>query len=285
MEEKFIDVEKIIADKNPVLYKRMPKFIISYLKKILHQDEVNKTLYENRNLYGYDFCHEIIERFNLSVNAIGVENIPKQGGVIIAVNHPLGGMDAMAIIHAFSQIRSDIKFIANDVLLNLKNLKSLFIGVNKIGKHSPHNLQQVNNQYTRVNDLFKSDNAALVFPAGLVSRKKKGVVQDLKWKKTFISQSKKHNKPIIPVYLNGELSDFFYRLSNLRMALGIKANIEMLYLVNELYKQQNKTINISVGKLIPPETFDTSKTDYEWAQWVRNIVYSLDKNTFSNEKK
>jgi len=276
MEKKFIDIEKVIGDKNPALLKRMPRFIIKYLKKILHQDDVNKTLYENRNLYNYDFCNEIVKRFNLEVNSKGIDNIPKSGGIVIAVNHPLGGMDAMALIDAFSNIRTDIKFIANDILLNLKNLNGLFVGVNKVKKNATQSLQQVNNQYLQVNDLFKSDNAVLVFPAGLVSRKKKGVVQDLKWRKTFITQAKKYNKPVIPVYLNGELSNFFYNLSNLRMALGIKANIEMLYLVNELYKQKNKQINITVGKPINPETFDSSKTDIEWAQWVKDIVYNLD---------
>lgn len=280
MGNKFIDIEKVIGDKNPTLLKRMPRFIIRYLKKILHQEDVNKTLYENRDLYDYDFCNEIVKRFNLGINPKGLDNIPKTGGIIIAVNHPLGGMDAMALIDAFSHIRQDIKFIANDILLNLKNLNGLLVGVNKVGKNTPQSLQQVNNQYLQVNDLFKSDNAILVFPAGLVSRKKNGVVKDLIWKKTFITQSKKYKKPVIPVYLNGELSNFFYRLSNLRMALGIKANIEMLYLVNELYKQQNKPIDIIVGKPIVPETFDSSKTDIEWAQWVKDIVYKLDQNNF-----
>jgi len=268
MIDKFIDVEKLIGDKNPKMLKRIPKFIINYLKRIIHQDEVNQALYENRDLYNYDFCHQVVERFNLKINTSGLENVPQSGGAIFAVNHPLGGLDAMALVDTLSDVRPDIKFIVNDVLLNLKNLKGLFVGVNKLGKNSNQSLQEVN-------DLFKSDNAIFVFPAGLVSRKKNGIVRDLKWKKTFITQAKKYDKPVIPVYLNGELSNFFYRLSNIRTALGIKLNIEMLYLVDELYKQNDKTIKIAFGKPIASSFFDDSKTDIEWAQWVKDEAYKL----------
>lgn len=271
MKEKFIDVEKIIGDKNPTLLKRMPGFIINYLKKILHQEEVNDFLFTHGNLYNYEFCHQVVKEFNLTVNTFNIENIPVTGGAIFAVNHPLGGMDAMTIVHAFAEIRPDVKFIVNDILLNLENLKGLFVGVNKHGRTANKSLQQVN-------ELFGSDQAVFVFPAGLVSRKRGGKVEDLEWKKTFITQAKRHNKPVIPVYLKGELSNFFYRLSNLRTTLGIKANIEMLYLVNELFKQRNKTIDIVFGKAIPAEHFDTTKKDQEWAQWVKDEVYRLSKN-------
>lgn len=268
MEDKFIDIEKLISDKNPKLLQRIPGFIIRYLKRVIRQKEVNKFLLDNKDLYNHDFCNKVISDFNLDIQIHGKENIPTNGGAIFAVNHPLGGMDAMALVHAFADTRPDIKFIVNDLLLHLKNLKGLFVGVNKHGKNSSQSLQQVN-------ELFKSDNAVCVFPAGLVSRKKNGVVGDLKWKKTFITQSKKYNKSVIPVYLDGELSNFFYRLSNLRTFLGIKANIEMLYLVNEQYKQHDKTINITIAPPISPSTFDQSKTDFEWAQWVKNEVYNL----------
>lgn len=268
MKDKFIDLEKLISDKNPKLLKRIPGFIIRYLKRVIHEDDVNSFLKDSRNLFNRDFCSKVINDFNITLNVKGVENIPLKGGAIFTVNHPLGGMDAMAIVHAFSDIRPDIKFIVNDLLLNLKNLNGLFVGVNKHGKNSSESLQQVN-------DLFKSDNAVFVFPAGLVSRKIKGIVKDLKWKKTFITQAKKYEKPVIPVYLDGELSNFFYRLSNLRRALGIKANIEMLYLVDEQYNQHDKVINITVGKPIPPSTFDNTKSDLEWAQSVKEDVYNL----------
>lgn len=144
----------------------------------------------------------------------------------------------------------------------------MFQGVNKHGKTAKESLQQIG-------ELFASDQAIFIFPAGLVSRKKKGVIEDLEWKKTFVSQAKRNEKPVIPVYVDGKLSNFFYRLSNIRTRLGIKANIEMLYLADEMYRQKDTTISFVFGKKIPSSTFDKSKNDLAWAKWVKEKVYAL----------
>lgn len=268
MTEKLIDIEKVIKSKNPKLLKWLPQFLINYLKRTLHQDEVNQVLHENRNLYDYDFCKELIHRFNIEIKVKGLENVPKEGGYIFASNHPLGGMDAMALVTVMAPIRKDIKFIVNDILLNLKNLKGLFVGVNKHGVNSKESLNMVD-------ELFASNQAIFVFPAGLVSRRKNGIVADLEWKKTFITRAKKHQKSIIPVYVGGSLSNFFYHLSNIRTNLGIKANLEMLYLADETFKQKNKTLTIIFGKPIPSSFFDHSKSDKEWAKWMENKVHTM----------
>lgn len=268
MQEKFIDIEKVIKSKNPKLLKWLPKFIVSYLKRTLHQEEINHILEENKDKFDYDFARDIIKRFNVKVNAIGLENIPKTGGYIFASNHPLGGIDALAIVTVMEPYRKDMQFVVNDILLNLKNLSGLFVGVNKHGTNTKDSLK-------KVDELFASDKAVFVFPAGLVSRKKKGTIADLEWKKTFITRAKKHQKSIIPVYVDGSLSNFFYRLSNLRSTLGIKANIEMLYLADETFKQKDKTLNIIFGKSIPVETFDKSKSDKEWAKWMEHKVHAM----------
>jgi len=268
MEDKFIDVERIIKGKNPTLLKWIPNFFLNYLKKTIHQEEINQILSENKDKFGYDFCQDIISRFNIKVEVSGEHNIPSTGGCILAANHPLGGMDALAIVATITPIRKDIQFVVNDILLNLNNLKGLFVGVNKHGFNSKESLNEVSN-------LFSSDKATFVFPAGLVSRRQNGKIQDLEWKKTFITRSKKHKKPIVPVYVEGRLTSFFYNLSNFRKAIGIKANIEMLYLAKETFKQKNKTIKIVFGKPIPSSFFDTSKSDKEWAEWVKNKVYQL----------
>jgi len=142
------------------------------------------------------------------------------------------------------------------------------VGVNKHGTNTKESLTELNN-------LFASEQAVFVFPAGLVSRKKRGVVKDLDWQKTFITRSKKFERNVIPVFIDGELTNRFYRIANFRKFIGIKANIEMLYLVDELFKQRNKTITIKFGKPIPYATFDKSKTDLAWANWVREKVYEL----------
>ena len=268
MKGKFIDVEKIIDGKNPAILKWTPKFLLNYLKKTIHQEDINKVLSENKDKFDYEFCVDIIKRFNIKVEVEGVENVPKKGGCILAANHPLGGMDAIAIVTVINSYRSDIQFIVNDILLHLKNLKGMFVGVNKHGSNSKESLRSVG-------DLFSSDKATFVFPAGLVSRKRKGKIQDLEWKKAFITQAKKHDKVIVPVYVEGSLTNFFYNLSNFRTTIGIKANIEMLYLAKETFKQKNKTIKIIFGEPIEPSFFDKSKHDKEWAMWVKDKVYQL----------
>ncbi len=268
MQEKFIDIEKVIKSKNPKLLKWLPKFLLNYLKKTVHQEEINQVLEENKNKFDYEFAKDIIERFNVQVNTYGTENIPTTGGYIFASNHPLGGIDALALVTIMEPFRKDMQFVVNDILLNLKNLSGLFVGVNKHGNNTKDSL-------TKVDELFASDKAIFVFPAGLVSRKKKGLIADLEWKKTFITRAKKHQKSIVPVYVGGSLSNFFYHLSNLRLALGIKANIEMLYLADETFKQKHKTIDIVFGEPIPADTFNKTKSDSEWAKWMENKVHSM----------
>ena len=268
MQEKFIDIEKVIKDKNPQLLKWLPKFIVNYLKRIAHQDEVNEILDDFKDIYDYEFSSALIKRLNIKVTVSGQENIPKTGGFIFAANHPLGGMDAMALVTVIEPYRKDVKFIVNDILLNLKNLRGLFVGVNKHGGNTKNALKVID-------DLFASDKAVFVFPAGMVSRRKKGIVADLEWKKTFITRAKKHEKTIIPVFVEGSLSNFFYRLSNLRTALGLKANLEMLYLCDESFKQQDKTLSITFGKPIPSSFFDDSKTDKEWSKWMEEKVHTM----------
>lgn len=266
--DKKIDVGQLIKDKNPKLHKWLPGFVIRYLKRTLHEDDVNKSLKDVEGMEAVEFSQYVIDKFNIQIQTHGLENIPKNGGVILAMNHPLGGMDAMAMITAFHHVRSDFKFVVNDILMNLENLKDRFVGVNKHGSNTKDSLKELN-------DLFASNKAIFVFPAGLVSRKKGGEVKDLEWKKTFITRAKKFNTPVIPVHIDGELTNFFYRLSNFRTRIGIKANIEMLYLVDELYQQEDKVMNIRFGTPIPAATFDRSKKDLEWAQWVKEKVYKL----------
>ena len=269
MAAKLIDIEKIIADKNPKLLKYLPKFLLNYLKKILWQDEVNRIIADNEGVSGVQFCRNVIAEFNITAVIEGIENAPKTGGVTFASNHPLGGLDALAFIDQFSHYREDIKFIANDILLNLKPMQDIFVGVNKMGTTAVPSLKNLD-------AVLANDESVVIFPAGLVSRRKNGVIKDLEWKKTFVTRARKHNVPIVPVIIEGKLSNFFYNFSNLREKLGIKANIEMLYLVNELFKQKNTTIKIIFGKPISPESLDQNlKKDRAWAQDIKEKAYAL----------
>ncbi len=277
MQHSEINIRKIIQRKNPRLYKLLPGFIFGYIEKIIHQSELNNFLQRHSDKYDYAFVAEVLNEFGMETKIIGKENIVPAGGCIFAANHPLGGLDAMALGGAMGQVRKDIKVMVTDMLLNIDNLKDHFVGVNKIGKTSSQALLEIEKQYA-------IDQALVVFPAGLVSRKQftggyfsKSVIEDLSWKKSFISRAKKYQKNVVPVFIDGRNSNFFYNLSLWRKRFGIKTNMEMLYLVDEFYKQKNKTITLIFGKEIPFETFDRRLSDGEWAQKIKQHVYKMGK--------
>jgi len=266
-----IDVEQLISSKNPKLLKWLPRFVVSYLKRIIHQDEVNDFIQRNRNKKNQEFCATVVTEFELDITIANLERIPKTGPATVVMNHPLGGMDAIAFVHALADYRTDIKFVVNDLLLNLEGMKEMFVGVNKYGANSLVSKK-------KVSELFDTDQLICIFPAGLVSRRKGGKVVDLEWKKTFLTMSRKAKRPIIPVYIDGKLSRFFYRFSNIRTFLGIKINLEMLYLVDELFKQRKQKISFIVGEPVEIDFFDKSKSDKKWAEWMKQTVYQLGEN-------
>jgi len=265
---KYIDIREIIRQKNPALLRWLPFFVLRYIKRILHEDEINAFMAEHGQESGLPFVHKIIEVFGVDVELKGAENIRSTGGVIYAANHPLGGLDAIAFMHKLGAYRSDMKFLVNDILTNIKNLEPLFVPVNKHGNQGRGAIQALD-------ETLQSEEALMVFPAGLVSRKQKHGIADLEWKKTFISQSRRYQKDIIPVYIEGRNSAFFYNLARFRKWLGVKANLEMFYLADEMFAQKGKKIVIHVGKPIPYSYFDKSKTDKDWANEVKSLVYQL----------
>lgn len=267
-QQKFIDIQKLVASKSPKLAKFIPGFVYSYLKRILHQDEINAFMAKNEHLENEEFCSAVITQFNIQVEGKNLESIPNSGGVILVMNHPLGGMDAMALVHILKNKRKDIKFIVNDLLLNLTPIKGLFVGVNKHGANSRKLPEQME-------ELFSSEQLIGIFPAGLVSRKKKGKVEDLEWKKTFVKYARNHHKTMIPIYIEGRLSNFFYNLSNIRSFLGIKTNLEMLYLSDEMHNQKGKTIRFIVGEPFTIDSFEELKSDKKIAEAIKNKVYRL----------
>ena len=267
---QLIDVEKVFHDKSPRLARKIPRFIYSYLKKVVHQNDLNQGIRRFNDLTGLAFLRGILGYMGVNITHQGIENVPVEGRFIMASNHPLGGLDGMALMKIAGEVRSDIVFPVNDLLMNIPNLRPLFIPINKLGSNSQN--------LAIMNETFASDKAILYFPAGLCSRKQHGVIMDLEWKKTFITKARTFKRDIIPVYINGHNSNWFYNLANWRKLLGIKANIEMLYLVDEMFKQNNKNINIVFGKPIAWETFDDRFTDIVWAQKVKQHVYALKNN-------
>lgn len=270
----FINIEAVFRAKNPHLLKLMPGFVIGYLKRIIHQKELNEVLYANRDKLGLEFVRVVLEYFKINITVKGIDKIDPKGRYILASNHPLGGIDGLALMHEVGKTRKDIVFPVNDILLFLPQLRPLFIPINKHGSN--------NENVNIINRTFLSDTAILYFPAGLVSRKKKGVIEDIPWKKTFISKARQYQRDVIPVHITGQLSGFFYRLANIREFLRIKSNIEMLYLADEMFKHFGKSITITIGKPIPYQTFDKTLTDVQWAAKMRSFIYQMYKKDDPN---
>ncbi|MBL7928015.1 MAG: 1-acyl-sn-glycerol-3-phosphate acyltransferase [Bacteroidia bacterium] len=268
MPDKFIDIRKVFREKNPKFYKFMPSFFIEFIRKLVHEDDINKFIAEHGHKQGLEFVDAIIDHFQVQIRSSGIENIPSDERIIIAANHPLGGLDAMALLKVISAVRTDMVFIVNDILLQLKNLNTLFAGVNKLGTTARQSLKAIDG-------LYASDKCILIFPAGLVSRKQNGVIKDLAWNKSFVTLARKHERNIIPVHIEGANTNRFYNLANWRKRLGIKANIEMMLLPDEMYRQYHKTINITIGSPIGWQQFGHGISDQEWAGRIYQQVYEL----------
>jgi len=267
-----ISIRKTFQEKNPKVAKMLPNFIYKYIERIVHQKEINDAIPILGDKYGLDFVKAVLDFFEIKIIVIGKENIPTEGRNIFSANHPLGGIDGAVLSHVVGEIFPDIRFLVNDLLMSFDNADPIFIPVNKHGKQSIEYVR-------RIEETYKSDMQMLNFPAGLCSRKIHGKIIDLEWKKSFITKAVQHKRNIVPVHIKGKNSNFFYNLSNLRNAIGIKTNIEMFYLADEVFKQKGKTITLTFGKPIPYQTFDKSMHPKKWAKKVKDYVYQLGQGT------
>ena len=241
-----IDIKQVLAQKAPKASRKIPGFIVDYLIRTVHQEELNDILTRYHDKEGVDFMRELIGYFDLTLD--------------------LDGICLSAVIG--SRFEGRIKYPVNDLLLYLSNLKSIFVPINKHGTQGKDNARMLE-------EAFASDDQIITFPAGLCSRKIGGKIQDLEWKKSFIQKAVQYKRDIVPVYFDGKNSNFFYNLARIRKALGIKMNYEMIYLPDEMFRSKHKTFRIHFGKPIPWQTFDNSKKPAEWAEWIKNKVYKL----------
>ncbi len=267
-EAKAINIRQIISGKNAKISRLIPGFVYRYINRILHVDFINRVLKDYKDLSDQEFVAAIIKDFNVNPHIIGGGNLPDTGRYIFASNHPLGGFDGILLMDILGKRYKEIGFLVNDILLNLYPIKGLMIPINKHGAHSRDSAK-------KIEDAMASDKQILTFPAGLVSRKIKGKIVDLEWKKNFIQKAVEYKRDIIPVHFSGRNSNWFYFVANTRKFFGIKWNLEMFYLADETYKHRNMKVNVSFGKPIPWQTFDNSKTAKEWADIVRIEVYRM----------
>ncbi|MBX3165359.1 MAG: 1-acyl-sn-glycerol-3-phosphate acyltransferase [Bacteroidetes bacterium] len=265
-EQKFIDIEKVLKEKAYKLYKWLPRFTINWLKKKLHEQGINDAMIKLKDDRGLDFNRKALDILGTKVETVHKENVPVTGNITVVSNHPLGGPDGMALIKAVGEIRPDVHFLVNDILKNITNYGDVFIAVNKLGASSTNSLRSME-------EVFREGGAVLIFPAGLVSRKQNGIIRDLAWKKSFVTQAIDHKRIIVPTFIEGKNSKFFYNFALWRKRLGIKANIEMLWLPDEMFKS-HKLIRIHFGKPFNYTVFDNSRSHKAWADLMYKYVYS-----------
>lgn len=270
--ERTIDLDRIIREKMGTKARYVPSVAVRWLKHIIHQDEVNRFLWESRDKKGTEWLEECTRYLDMTLDIEGLENLPdKNDGRLYTFvsNHPLGGVDGVALGAIIGRhYDGRFRYLVNDLLMNLPGLAPLCIPINKTGKQSRSFPEMVEAG-------FSGDNHILMFPAGICSRKINGQIHDLPWKKTFITKSVETRRDIVPIHFGGRNSDFFYGLANVCKALHIKFNIAMLFLVDEMYKNVHKSFRVAIGKPIPWQTFDKSKTAMEWAKYVQDMVYRL----------
>lgn len=269
--EKTIDIDKILRQKMGAKAKYVPRLLVSWLKRIAHQDQVNAFLWESRDKSGVEWLEECVKYLDMTLEIEGKENLPDPGDgklYTFVSNHPLGGEDGVALGAIIGRhYDGRFRYLVNDLLMNLPGLAPLCIPINKTGNQS-------RNFPAMVEEGFKSDNHMLMFPAGICSRKQDGVIADIPWKKTFVSKSVEYQRDVVPIHFSGQNSNFFYRLANFSDK-HLKFNLAMLFLVDEMYKNVHGTFRVTIGKPIPWQTFDKSKSPAEWAQYVRQKVYEL----------
>ena len=268
------DLRAILREKAPKVH--VPDFLIRYLERIVHVKQMNAFLRKYPDLEGYAFIRRVLdEELCCTASIEGIENIPTDGKpVIFASNHPLGGLDGMIIaqmIHESRKEKRELKVIVNELLMFIKPIAGLWAPVNKTGSLSK---EQVLQQQA----MWESGTDVMTFPAGACSRLQRinhtWLIQDLEWQKNFIQRAREYQRDIVPIYFEGKNSRFFYALAYIRKLLRIPFNIEMLYLVDEMYGARGKHFRVHVLPPIPYTTFDNSKTPKQWAQYVKSIVYA-----------
>ncbi|HIW87564.1 MAG TPA: 1-acyl-sn-glycerol-3-phosphate acyltransferase [Candidatus Onthomorpha intestinigallinarum] len=266
--EKFIDLEKLIASKNKRLLRLIPQFAMNWFKKLVHIDQINALLYKYRDTKGVDFAKCIVEKeLGVKIVVNNPENIPVNSRALVVANHPIGSIDGMALMIAVGRTRNDILFPVNDMLCALPPFKGIFVPINKYGRNSSN--------HDILNEAFHSDSCVMFFPAGTESKYIDGVFQDFSWKKTFVKKAVEFGRDVTPVYIDGINSKRFYRLSAIRRFFGIKFDLEMILLPDEMFKYKNKTITLTFGTPISYREFGSDRTALEWANIVREHVYKL----------
>ena len=265
-----IDIEAVLRGKAPKIARWIPRWAVEWLRRTIHEEEMNRFLAQADGLAPQPFLKAFFRELDIRYTVEGLEALDPAGRYLFVSNHPFGGMDGMMLADKLIDRFGDVRVVVNDLLMHVEPLAPLWVPVNKHGNQ--------NAAYARrFEEALQSDLPMLTFPAGLCSRRHGGVVADLPWKSSFIKQARQSGRTIVPLFVEGTLSDRFYRLANFRTGLGLKFNIEMLFLVDEMFRQRGRTFRIRCGAPVSQDELDAAGNRRAQADAVRIKTYFLQK--------
>ncbi len=254
-------------------YNKLPnlfrKIIAVSVRRLFHEDEINSFLKENQNKDSFSFVESVLDYFDISISVYTnqLDRIPPYGRVVIIANHPLGALDAMALIHILKSVRKDIKIVANSFLSSIESLRDLIIPIDNInGKMTKETL-------SRIYGALEKEQVVIMFPSGEVSRIKPTGVKDTPWQGGFYKIAKRTRSPILPIYIQAKNSNTFYAISTINKSLSTA------FLPQEMFKFRGKKISFNIGKAIPPKSHDLPLlSKKEMIKLLRKHFYRVSKN-------
>lgn len=274
---KKVDIALVLQDKAPKLAKKLPRWVVNWLRRVIHEDDLNH-IYDNYwNLAPQPFIQACFRDWNVTYSIEGLDRLPRDGRYLFVSNHPFGGMDGLMLSDKLISHFGDVRVVVNDLLKVVSPLEELWIPVNKHGSQKAEYAR-------RFEEAFFGDKPILTFPAGLCSRYIDGRIQDTPWKNNFLKKAYASRRTIVPIFVEGRLSNFFYGLHRVRKALGVKANIEMLWLVDEMFAQHDRHFRIRVGEPIALSDLQAVGDLGEQTEWVRKKCYDLQKELLDRGK-
>jgi putative hemolysin len=266
-----LDVNQVVTNRFPAFKERSPRLsqlTVFSLRKLIRESEINEFLSSHNHESGMEFVEAVLDYFNLSyrVSDRSRANIPATGRVVIVANHPLGALDGLALLKMVSDVRKDVKIVANNLLCHIENLQSVLLPVNNMSGRS------AKAEIKGIYDALQNEEAVIIFPAGEVSRTKFGFVRDCEWQPSFLNFARKTASPVLPIYVRAKNSTLFYSVSKLNKPLST------VLLPREMFKKRSTELPMHIGEPIPIEQLDLLPlANKQKAQLVRKHLYRLGK--------
>ncbi len=278
LSEKVFDLEKMMRKSKFLVFRLLPRFLIQILRRFICEDQINALHMKVKKKQGMDYIHALLEELNIHVYIHHAGRVEQADRCIFVANHPLGAVDALSFLKSIYQLKGEVVSPSNHLFSYIPNLRPLIVDVNVFGKNN-------RKQTAAINQVFLSDKQIMIFPAGLVSRKLNGKMQDPPWQKSFISKAIQVQRFVVPVFISGQNTPVFNRIYKIRKMMGISIPLEAARLPAEMFLKKGSDIHLFFGNPLSPAFFDRSKTPHEWAKFVRDMVYELGKQQYSKTTK